>query len=158
MDDRFKKVLLAIDFSASTDDVIAVGMKFARNYDAQVMLLNVIEEGFAFSGLDGISLPVEDLTSIQNFTASRRAAVQEKLDGLVTTLKKTGLEVEGQVVEGHPAAMIVDEADSGAFDAIFMGSHGWSGIKKFLMGSVADNVVKNSRCSVMVVRPAVLSE
>ncbi len=158
MDDRFKKVLLAIDFSASTDDVIAVGMKFAHNYDAQVMLLNVIEEGFALSGLDGISLPVEDLASIQNFTASRRAAVQEKLDGLVDTFKKTGLEVEGQVIEGHPAAIIVDEADSGTFDAIFLGSHGWSGIKKFLMGSVADNVVKNSRCSVMVVRAAVSSE
>ena len=155
MADRFKKVLLAIDFSASTDDVIEVGTKFARNYDAQVMLISVIEEGFAFSGLDGISLPVEDLASIQNYTASRRAALQEKLDVLVSSLKKTGLEVEGQVVEGHPASMIVDEAGSGAFDAIFLGSHGWSGIKKFLMGSVADNVVKNSRCSVMVVRPAV---
>ena len=155
MADRFKKVLLAIDFSASTDDVIAVGVKFARNYDATVKLLNVIEDGFAFSGLDGISLPADDFPNIQNYIAAHRVALQEKLDELVAALKKTGLEVEGQVIEGHPAAMIVDEAENGAFDAIFMGSHGWSGIKKFLMGSVADNVVKNSRCSVMVVRPAV---
>ncbi|MEA3347480.1 MAG: universal stress protein [Pseudomonadota bacterium] len=154
MVDRFKKVLLAIDFSASTDDVIAVGVKFARNYDASVMLLNVIEDGFAFSGLDGISLPADDFPTIQSYITAHRAALQEKMDGLVASLKKTGLEVEGRVVEGHPAAMVVDEAERGAFDAIFMGSHGWSGIKKFLMGSVAGNVVKNSRCSVMVVRPA----
>ena len=155
MDDRFKKVLLAIDFSAATDDVIAVGVKFARNYDAQVMLLNVIEDGFAFSGLDGDSLPIDDFPSIQNYIEARRVTLQEKLDGLVSTLKKTGLEVEGRVIEGHPAAMIVDETEQGGYDAVFMGSHGWSGIKKFLMGSVADKVVKNSRCSVMVVRPIV---
>lgn len=153
MVDRFKKVLLAIDFSASTDDVIAVGVQFARSYNAEVLLLNVVEEGFVFSGLDGISLPLEDLASIQNYTASRLVALQEKLDGLISSLKKTGLEVDGRVIEGHPAAMIVDEAEQGDYDAIFMGSHGWSGIKRFLMGSVADNVVKNSRCSVMVVRP-----
>ncbi len=155
MGDRFKKVLLAIDFSVSTDDVIAVGVKFARNYDAPVTLLYVIEDGFAFSGLDGISLPIDDFPSIQNYIAVRRETLQEKLDGVVATLKKTGLEVDGRVIEGHPAAMIVDEAEQGDYDAIFMGSHGWSGIKKFLMGSVADKVVKNSSCSVMVVRPIV---
>jgi len=154
MPDRFKKVLVAIDFSASTDDVIAVGVKFARDYAAKLRLLNVVEEGFAFSGLDGMSLPVEDLAVIQNYSATRLASLQDKMDGLVDTLKKSGLDVEGRVIEGHPASMIVDEAERGSFDAIFMGSHGWSGIKKFLMGSVAENVVKNSRCSVMVVRAA----
>ncbi len=155
MADRFEKVLLAIDFSASMDDVIAVGVKFAQNYDASVTLLNVVEEGFAFSGLDGISLPVEDLASLQNYSASRLASLQKKMDALVVKLQADGVAAEGRVIEGHPAAMIVDEAESGGFAAIFMGSHGWSGIKKFLMGSVAENVVKNSRCSVMVVRPVV---
>ncbi|MCK5117915.1 MAG: universal stress protein [Candidatus Aegiribacteria sp.] len=155
MADRFEKVLLAIDFSASTDDVIAIGVKFARNYNAQLRLLNVVEEGFAFSGLDGMSLPVEDLATLQHYSASRLASLQDKMDALVVALQQNGLEVEGRVIEGHPAAMIVDEAERGGFDAIFMGSHGWSGIKKFLMGSVAENVVKNSRCSVMVVRAAV---
>ncbi|MEA3332239.1 MAG: universal stress protein [Pseudomonadota bacterium] len=157
MGDRFKKVMLAIDFSASTDDVIAVGVDFARNNAALVTLLYVIEDGFAFSGLDGISLPVDEFPSIHNYIAVRRETIQEKLAGLVSSLKKTGLEVDGRVIEGHPAAMIVDEAEQGDYDAIFMGSHGWSGIKKFLMGSVADNVVKNSSCSVMVVRPVVES-
>lgn len=154
MADRFKKVLLAVDFSAATDDVVVVGVAFARNYGAQVRLLNVIEEGFAFSGLDGMSLPVEDLATLQNYSAARLASLQGKMDALVDTLKQGGLEVEGRVITGHPAAMIVDEAERDGFDAIFMGSHGWSGIKKFLMGSVAENVVKNSRCSVMVVRAA----
>ena len=155
MADRFEKVLLAIDFSASMDDVIAVGLNFAQNYGASVTLLNVIEESFAFSGLDGISLPIEDLASLQSYSATRLASLQEKMDALVVRLKADGFTVEGRVIEGHPAAMIVDEAEREAFDAIFMGSHGWSGIKKFLMGSVAENVVKNSRCSVMVVRPVV---
>lgn len=155
MGNRFKKVLLAIDFSASTDDVIEIGVKFARSNDAEVMLLSVVEEGFVFSGLDGMSLPLEDHVVIQNYTASRLQVLQGKLDGLVSSLKETGLAVAGQVLEGHPAAMIVDEAEQGGYDAIFMGSHGWSGIKKFLMGSVADKVVKNSNCSVMVVRPVV---
>ncbi|MBN2810085.1 MAG: universal stress protein [Deltaproteobacteria bacterium] len=155
MAQRFKNVLLAIDFSAVTDDVVGVGLKFARDYGAQVLLLNVYEEGFAFSGLDGISLPVEDLTTLQHYSASRILALQDKMDALVATLKESGLKVAGRVIEGSPAAMIIDEAENGGFDAVFMGSHGWSGIKKFLMGSVADKVVKNSRCSVMVVRPQV---
>ena len=60
--------------------------------------------------------------------------------------------VKGEVVEGYPSRTVVDEAASRGADVIFVGSHGWSGIKRFLMGSVATSIVKHAKCSVMVVR------
>ncbi|HDS17240.1 MAG TPA: universal stress protein [Proteobacteria bacterium] len=152
MAERFKKILVAIDFSSATDDVVAVASRFAENYGAELQLINVLEEGYALSGLDGMSLPFDDLATIQSFNDSRRRALQDKLAGLIDSLQKRGFQVTGRIIEGHPASMIVDESEQGGFDAVFVGSHGWSGIKKFLMGSVADSVVKNSSCSVMVVR------
>jgi nucleotide-binding universal stress UspA family protein len=63
--------------------------------------------------------------------------------------------IETAIIEGHPATTIVEEAHERHVDAVFVGSHGWSGIKSFLMGSVASKVLKNARCSVMIIRPEV---
>lgn len=154
MNERFRSIMVAVDFSTATDDLITVAARFAENYQARVLLINVLEPGYAFSGLDGISLPLEDLAALENFNDNRRVGLQEKIDQLVNRLRERGLEAEGRLVEGHPASTIVEEAENEKVDAVFVGSHGWSGIKKFLMGSVADSVVKNCGCSVMVVRGA----
>ncbi len=151
---KFKKVLIAVDFSEITRDVVGVGCHFAREYGAQVDFLHVVEEGFLLLGLDGMALPAEDLESIQMVVEARKTAGREKMEEIEEIARKYDLSpVNSVIVEGHPATTIVDEAHERKIDAIFVGSHGWSGIKRFLMGSVASKVLKNAMCSVMIIRP-----
>lgn len=149
----YGKVMIAVDFSSASADVVETGCRFAREYAAGVVLLHVVEEGFLLLGMDGLTLPAEDLDSIQAMVAARRRRGEEQMEQMLAIARGFGVEqVESVVLEGYPASTIIDEAAARGVDAVFVGSHGWSGIKRFLMGSVATNVVKNAGCSVMVVR------
>jgi nucleotide-binding universal stress UspA family protein len=69
----------------------------------------------------------------------------EKLEG-------KGFTVKTMVRDGDPRSVIVDEAANWSADLIVLGSHGYTGIKRFLLGSVALSVVSHAPCSVEVVR------
>lgn len=68
------------------------------------------------------------------------------------SLKKKGIKTQAVVLEGDARFRIVDEADRWAADLIVMGSHGYTGIKRLLLGSVAASVVGHAPCSVEIVR------
>jgi nucleotide-binding universal stress UspA family protein len=68
------------------------------------------------------------------------------------SLKRKGLKAESAVREGDARSVIVDEARKWSADLIVLGSHGYTGIKRLLLGSVASSVVSHSPCSVEVVR------
>jgi nucleotide-binding universal stress UspA family protein len=68
------------------------------------------------------------------------------------TLKRAGLSAEPLVRYGDPRSEIVDEASSSSADLVVVGSHGRTGLKRLLMGSVAESVVRHAPCSVEVVR------
>jgi nucleotide-binding universal stress UspA family protein len=67
-------------------------------------------------------------------------------------LKDAGVSTETAVREGDPRSAIVDEADEWGADLIVVGSHGRTGLKRWLLGSVAQAVVGHASCSVEVVR------
>ena len=68
------------------------------------------------------------------------------------TGKAANIEVESVILEGSPADEIVDFAEKNDIDLIVMGTQGKSAIQRFLIGSVAENVVRHSKRSVLVVR------
>lgn len=68
------------------------------------------------------------------------------------TVRASGLTVETTVRRGDPRSVILDEAKEWDADLIVVGSHGYTGIKRLLLGSVAQSVVSHAPCSVEVVR------
>jgi nucleotide-binding universal stress UspA family protein len=72
--------------------------------------------------------------------------------GIAETLRASGLTVEAAVRDGDPRSVIVDEAKEWGADLIVVGSHGYTGLKRWLLGSVAQSVVGHAPCSVEVVR------
>jgi nucleotide-binding universal stress UspA family protein len=83
----------------------------------------------------------------------QQASTAEQLTGrAVGALTRTGLAAETAVREGDPRSAIVDEAEEWGADLIVVGSHGRSGLTRWLLGSVAQAVVGHARCSVEVVR------
>jgi nucleotide-binding universal stress UspA family protein len=68
-------------------------------------------------------------------------------------LQASGLELETTVRSGEPRTVILEEAQGWDADLIVIGSHGHTGVKRWLLGSVAQSVVCRAGCSVEVVRP-----
>ena len=68
------------------------------------------------------------------------------------SLKRKGLKIESAVREGDARSEIVDEARKWSADLIVLGSHGYTGVKRLLLGSVASSVVSHAPCSVEIVR------
>ena len=78
---------------------------------------------------------------------------KENLDDIKKKAEAPGVKIETAVREGNTYEKIVDLATEKNADIIFMGSHGRTGIKKLLMGSVTEKVIGHAPCPVMVVRP-----
>jgi nucleotide-binding universal stress UspA family protein len=86
---------------------------------------------------------------VQQAMTKRAAELTQKTS---ESLKSKGLKIEAAVREGDARSAIVDEARKWPADLIVLGSHGYSGIKRLLLGSVALSVASHAPCSVEIVR------
>jgi len=77
---------------------------------------------------------------------------KEATDYVKTAGRAASVEIEPVFLEGSPADEIVDFAEKNDIDLIVMGTLGKTGVQKFLLGSVAQNVVRHSRKAVLVVK------
>ncbi len=76
---------------------------------------------------------------------------KEALKHVETTAKEMSVSYEGVVVEGNPGSEIVNYAKSNGMDIIIMGAVGRTGLDKFLLGSVAEKVVRSSKVPVLTI-------
>lgn len=98
-------------------------------------------------------LPVTVISVVTNsHSQARRQEAEKAVNSKVERLKGLGLEVEGKVVEGRPDEAIVKAAETSGADLIVVGSHGRTGITKVLVGSVAERVIGQASCPVLVVK------
>jgi nucleotide-binding universal stress UspA family protein len=75
---------------------------------------------------------------------------QKKLDALVARAKSAGVRARGLLLEGQPSGRILHAARGAGL--LVMGTHGRSGLARFILGSVASRVVAGARCPVVTVR------
>ncbi|HWC78072.1 MAG TPA: universal stress protein [Blastocatellia bacterium] len=136
------KILVGIDSSPSSEVVLAeVG---ARPWpDNSVLCVINVLDLFSFPSAIGSVAPVTDAESKAAETMVKSAAER---------LKGSGLAVETALTEGYPPTSLVEYAHQWNADFIVVGSHGHSGISRFLLGSVAQGVVRTAHCSVEIVR------
>ncbi len=141
----WKKILCPIDFSETARQAMVEGLELAKRSGGQVLLLHVLEEHWLLSRGELLAPPELLDRAAQgarrDLTVWKRVA-EEIAPGRVVT----------EIVSGHPATEILRVAREGAFDAVVMGTHGRRGLRKFVIGSVADEVARAARCSVVVVR------
>jgi nucleotide-binding universal stress UspA family protein len=98
-----------------------------------------------FQQLEGAYLPADFWANVKNEAEQQLGAYAEKLRG-------RGLEVEALVREGYPATVIVEEAVSQGADLLVIGTHGHTGLKHLLLGSIAERVVQKAPCPVLTVK------
>jgi nucleotide-binding universal stress UspA family protein len=101
--------------------------------------------------------PVEELMAgaggdLKEYKRHRIAEHENLTKQVAASLARLGHSVETVVLEGKAADIIVKVAKEWPADLIVMGSHGYTGIERLLLGSVAESVVRHAPCSVEVVR------
>jgi len=135
------KILVPIDGSRKSLQALRYAVNFAEKIDSQVVVLNVQIES--------------DVTIIEPI--SWDAPVLKERAEKVFSLAKKELEgskvnVEYKMLQGNPAREIIKYADSQKFDLVVIGAHGLSGIKEFLLGSVANKVSRHSMVPTLIVK------
>lgn len=139
----YKNILIPTDGSEIAEQAVEHGIKLARALDAKVYGLYVIDIS-AFAGI-----PTEAVWE------SMRVLLEEEgkkaLASVEELAKKLDVEHETIIREGIPAEEIVSVAKEKGVDLIVMGTAGRTGLDRFLLGSVAEKVVRTSSCPVMVV-------
>jgi len=141
-----------VDFLDMTEHVIEHATYMARLFGAQLTLLHVVHVpplSEASTWLDPVISPSVE----QDMRVQMTKVAREKLGETVEKCKSLGVTAEAAVREGTPFAEILEVADEIHADLIVMGSQGRTGLSHFLMGSVAERVVRRANCNVLCIKP-----
>ncbi len=140
----YRNIVIATDGSENSDRAVSYGIEIAKMSGATLHALYVVDTS-SFSSIP-MDAGWEAMYEILK-KEGKKAVSYVKEAG-----EAAGVEVKEILEEGHPSNEIIDFAENNSVDLIVMGTHGKSGIDRFLLGSVAEKVVRNSKIPVMVVR------
>ena len=141
--EHYKRIMIATDGSKPARKAIEKGIDLARITGAKLYAVYVI---------------IPTVHSARDFgweKAAREHFISEgkRAIGFVEdAAKAAGVEVESVFLEGHPADEIIKFAEQNDIEMIVIGTLGKTGLDRFLLGSVAENVVRHSKVPVLVVR------
>ena len=145
------KILLATDGSESARAAVDCLLRFPFPRNSEVTLLTVIDRN-VFKNEEVSSINEEQRDELEETEKIVQVAAQELLAEEATRLTGAGWSESRELRIGHPAEEIVGLAEQLDSDCIVVGSHGTSGIRRFLLGSVSDYVLQYASCSVLIVK------
>jgi len=140
-----KRILHPTDFSAAAEPAFAYALEAAKREDATLMLMHVIEPVTPFA--DEIYVAVET-----DQREAAEAAARKGFDALLARAKAAGVRAADLLRDGTPVDEIVKAAADELVDLIVMGTHGRTGLKRLVLGSVAQHVVATAPCPVVTLR------
>ena len=145
------KVLLAVDGSACS---AAAVKEVARRPWPVGTTINVLAalEPYMFPGTETWVMPESYYEASEKAEREKAQTAANEAAALLRRAQGSACEVIATVHEGHAPAVILDEAEKWGADLIVVGSHGYRGFQRFLLGSVSHAVATHAKCSVEIVR------
>jgi nucleotide-binding universal stress UspA family protein len=144
-DNIYRKIMIATDGSELVRKAIETAVEIAKISGAKLYAVYVIPYGLLVPYPSDIRWEKATLEYFKNEGREATAYVEN-------SAKAENIEVESVILEGIPANEIVEFSEKNDIDLIVMGTLGKTGIQRFLLGSVAENVVRHSKKAVLVVR------
>jgi universal stress protein A len=140
---RIKEILVPVDFSEHSREAMRYALAFAERFQARVALVHIVEQ-LVYPG-DWVFAPVPG-----------PAYVTERTDDLVARLRQfagaAGKEIVPVVRIGRAWQQVVEVAAQRKSDLIITATHGHTGLKHVLLGSVAEKIVRHAHCPVLTCR------
>jgi nucleotide-binding universal stress UspA family protein len=144
-----KKILVPVDFSESSIAALDYALYLARKFQASVEVLHVYDPPY-YVGDVLVQAPGRPGMPMNEYV---REQAMTRLDEMVERVASSaGVPLERRLISGIPSQTILRRAQEDGVDAVVMGTHGRKGISHLLMGSVAEQVVRQSSVPVIIVR------
>lgn len=143
---KIKKILVPTDFSEFGEQALLYGCELAKKFDAELHLLNVVQDAVAM-------FPEPNMmgTSMNDLVADMQNLAHKQLEEMPDLPGTEDLKVVREVRVGPAFLEILRYAKKSDIDLIVIGTHGRTGIKHMLLGSVAEKVVRKAPCPVLTV-------
>ena len=142
----YKRILVCLDGSALAETALPHAQILASDEDAEILLLRV-------SANPAAEFSFSDPSIANNIIEEMEAETLTYMQSARSKLQKAGFRTSFLIRQGAIAETILRVAEECQADAIVMSTHGRSGVKRWLLGSVADRVVTHSEVPVMLIRP-----
>jgi nucleotide-binding universal stress UspA family protein len=147
------KVLLAIDGSKCSTAAVEALISQCRPQETEVMVLNVVESVRLMPVNYGLGWGPVFPEGYTDITGQWRAEGEKLVSDVAERLRAAGFKTSTSVEEGDARERILHCAETWHADLILLGSHGWRGLDRLLLGSVSEAIARHAKCSVEVVRP-----
>jgi universal stress protein A len=140
-----RSILVPIDFSDCSRKALQYAVPLARQFGSRLMLVHVMPvHYFVGSEFGPVDVPVPEVELRENSERALERLSREEIGAAVP--------VATRVCRGQPVQEIVAVAREERVDLILLSTHGHTGLKHVLLGSVTENVVRYAPCPVLVVR------
>ncbi len=150
----FTNILVALDGSELAEQALPMAQDLARSSNATIHLIQVVSRQPELEASRGgdTSIQAVELTRdlAHQLVEARLSRGKEYLEGIAGQLKSEGFEAETAIREGAAVENIVDYSKEHGIDLVVMSSHGYGGIKRLLLGSVTDRVIRSCEVPVLV--------
>ena len=141
---KIGKILVPIDFSEHSQKALRYALAFAAQFDAEVTLVHIVEQ-MVYPG-DWMYPPL----AVSDFANEKR----EQMIGRLRALDAgSGIKTQHMVRLGRAWQEVAEIAREQKSDLIILATHGYTGLKHALLGSVAEKIVRHAPCPVLSVRP-----
>jgi nucleotide-binding universal stress UspA family protein len=139
----FSRILLPLDGSAMAEQALPYAIAQAERFRAELVLLQAVEP----------ILDTRNLAALDDARPLRMDWARDYLESVATGIRERGIRVKIVVTEEAPNVAVTQYAEMNQVDLIALCSRGHSGPSRWLMGSVADRVVRGANVPVLLVRP-----
>jgi universal stress protein A len=149
----FRRILVTTDFSASSLVAIPAAAELAAHFGAELLLVHVLPVDtptpwdippYADFGLAALPLP--------EYETQVRQEVERRLDQVAAKQVPEGVSLRAIVGRGDAASEVARIAASEKADLVVIATHGWSGWRHLVFGSVAERVLRETTCAVLSIR------
>jgi nucleotide-binding universal stress UspA family protein len=147
----FEHILVATDFGSSSLRAVRVAAELAAQLTARLTLLHVIQAPAAVHPEDA---PSEERGACEDAECNAR----RELDAFVESLAERAILCDGAIRFGDPAHEIVAYLEESGCELVVVGTHGRAGLSRWLLGSVAERIVRTAPVPVLTVRAASADE
>jgi len=143
----YKKILVPLDASKISEAILPEIEKLASAFGADICLLHVVPS-LIFPG------SMEPVVQYETIAEALNKEGEAYLRTIEKRLKDKGFTVESHLQHGDEAQLILEHCDQDDIDLIAMSTHGHSGVKRWLLGSVAEKVIRHATKPILLVRSA----
>jgi nucleotide-binding universal stress UspA family protein len=144
----FNRIVVGTDGSETAGEAVRQAVDLAKLAGAQLSIVSA----YVPVSKRRLQSEQEEAPADVQYEIGPREDVNLVLDAAAANAKQEGLDVQTHPVEGDPAEAVLNVAEETEADLIVVGNKGMTGARRFLLGSVPNNVSHHAPCSVMIVR------